>query len=466
MGTVLPAIFLGVAAFLLNVVISRLVATQREQIAALKALGYPNRAIAAHYLKMVGAITALGFALGIGLGRWLGSWFLVLYVEFFRLPVFEHRLAPGLVAIALGLTLVTAVAGTLNAIAATVRLAPAEAMRPPAPGRYRRTLLERLGITGMATSLRMILREMERKPLRTGLSIGGVAVSVAIVVMGNFFRDAIEYVVDSQFHVDDAAATSPSGSPDPAPDSVRHEVARLPGVLATESTRYVPVRLVNGHRSERVEIRGLADVPQLEPHRRRRQPRAGAARRRPGAHRPPGRQARPAPGRPRARRGAGRPGAHAHAAGAGHREGDDGPERLHAARRAQSRARRRRPDDRLRPRGRARARGRAARRHARTAARRRRLQQGDAAAQHGGDQRAQRPHHEHRADAVCRRHRGRRGLQQRAHRAGRAHLGAGQPARARLHPRRGLGAAAGRAGASRSPSRCRWACCWAGGWCT
>jgi putative ABC transport system permease protein len=48
-----PAIFLGVAAFLLNVVVSRLVATQREQIAALKALGYANRAIAAHYLKLV-----------------------------------------------------------------------------------------------------------------------------------------------------------------------------------------------------------------------------------------------------------------------------------------------------------------------------------------------------------------------------------------------------------------------------
>ena len=262
LGTVLPAIFLGVAAFLLNVVISRLVATQREQIAALKALGYPNRRIAAHYLKMVGAITALGFVLGIALGRWLGSWFLVLYVEFFRLPVFEHRLAPGLVAIAFGLTLVTAVAGTLNAIAATVRLAPAEAMRPPAPGRYRPTLFERLGIRGMATSLRMILREMERKPLRTGLSIGGVAVSVAIVVMGNFFRDAIEYVVDSQFQVTMRLDVA-FWLADPAPDSVRHEVARLPGVLATESTRYVPVRLANGHRSERVEIRGLADFPQL-----------------------------------------------------------------------------------------------------------------------------------------------------------------------------------------------------------
>ena len=262
LGTVLPAIFLGVAAFLLNVVISRLVATQREQIAALKALGYPNRTIAAHYLKLVGAIVALGFVLGLVLGRALGTLLLGLYAEFFRLPVFEHRLAPELVAIALGLTGLTALAGTLNAIAATVRLAPAEAMRPPAPGRYRRTLLERVGIRRIATSLRMILREMERKPLRTGLGIAGVAASVAIVVMGNFFRDAIEYIVDSQFTVAMRMDAS-FWLADPADDRVRHEVARLPGVLATESVRYVPARLSNGHRSERVELRGFAASPEL-----------------------------------------------------------------------------------------------------------------------------------------------------------------------------------------------------------
>lgn len=93
LGTVLPSIFLGVAAFLLNVVISRLVATQREQIAALKALGYPNAAIAAHYLKMVLAIVAVGFVLGLALGSWLGTMLTQLYVDFFRFPTFEHRIA-------------------------------------------------------------------------------------------------------------------------------------------------------------------------------------------------------------------------------------------------------------------------------------------------------------------------------------------------------------------------------------
>jgi putative ABC transport system permease protein len=261
-GTVLPSIFLAVAAFLLNVVVSRLVATQREQIAALKALGYPNRTIAGHYLKMVIAIVALGFLLGLALGDVLGLMFARIYAEYFRFPTFEHHIAPPLVLISLALTVGTAVLGTLSAIGATVRLAPAEAMRPPAPARYRRTFLERLGITRIATSLRMILRNMERRPLRTGLSIGGIAAAVAIMVMGNFFRDAIEFIVDTQFSLvmrsDVALWTF-----DVVPDSARYELLRLPGVKSVESNRFVPVTLVNGHRRERTLIRGYAAMPQL-----------------------------------------------------------------------------------------------------------------------------------------------------------------------------------------------------------
>jgi len=261
-GTLLPSIFLGVAAFLLNVVVSRLVATQREQIAALKALGYPNRSIAAHYLKLVLAIVVAGLLLGVPLGDWLGGLFTGLYAEAFQFPNFEHRIPAWLLVVSIGITVATAVLGTLNAIVATVRLAPAEAMRPPAPGRYRHTLVERLGLTRIGPSMQMILRNMERRPLRTALSIGGVAASVAIVVMGNFFRDAMDYIVDSQFNVamrSDVIVWMTEA----ADDSARLELARLPGVIAVESGRDVAVRLVNGHLSQRGSIQGFARRPEL-----------------------------------------------------------------------------------------------------------------------------------------------------------------------------------------------------------
>jgi putative ABC transport system permease protein len=262
LGTVLPAIFFGVAAFLLNVVISRLVATQREQIAALKALGYANRMIAVHYLQMVLVIVLAGVLLGIAMGDVLGTMFTGLYAEFFRFPVFDHRLDPTLVLLALVLAVATAVLGTLNAIAATVRLAPAEAMRPPAPGRYRRTLMERLGLRRLPTVLAMILRTLERRPLRSALSVAGVAAAVAIVVMGNFFRDAIDFVVDTQFNLA-LRSDVVVWLIEPVPDRARHELSHLPAVTMTESTRFVQVSFVNGTRRERGLIRGYAARPEL-----------------------------------------------------------------------------------------------------------------------------------------------------------------------------------------------------------
>ncbi|WP_374675656.1 ABC transporter permease [Ideonella sp.] len=263
LGTVLPAIFLGVAAFLLNVVVSRLVATQREQIAALKALGYPNLAIGAHYLKLVLVIVGLGLVLGVAAGDRLGTLFTGLYAEFFHFPSFEHRIAPGLLLVSAGLTLLTAVGGTFNAIAATVRLPPAEAMRPPSPGRYRRTLLERLGIQRIGPAARMVLRNMERRPLRTALSIAGVAAAVAIVIMGNFFRDAIEVIVDTQLKVAlraDVTVWTTDAVDEPR---TRLALARLPGVRQVESNRYVPVTLRHGHLSERTILRGYPGRPEL-----------------------------------------------------------------------------------------------------------------------------------------------------------------------------------------------------------
>ncbi|HWP10877.1 MAG TPA: FtsX-like permease family protein, partial [Ramlibacter sp.] len=124
MGTVLPSIFLAVAAFLLHVVAARLVATQREQVAALKALGYSDRAIALHYLKLVAPMVGGGWLLGLALGKWMGTQLMGLYVETFKFPALNHTVAASLVWVSLAIVALTAVLGTLTAIAATVRLQP------------------------------------------------------------------------------------------------------------------------------------------------------------------------------------------------------------------------------------------------------------------------------------------------------------------------------------------------------
>lgn len=263
LGTVLPSIFLAVAGFLLNVVLGRQIATQREQVAALKALGYDNPAIGLHYLKLVLVIVVLGLALGLALGSMLGHGFVGLYADVFRFPQLRYRLDPVLILAALGVATTAALLATLNAIHATVRLAPAEAMRPPAPGVYKPMLIERWGLQHwVSPALRMILRTMERRPLRTGLTILGIAVAMAIVITGAFWRDSITVLIDTQFNQVQRGDVSVALI-EATPERVQHEVARLPHVTAVEGARTVAARLVNANHSWRGALQGKAAQPEL-----------------------------------------------------------------------------------------------------------------------------------------------------------------------------------------------------------
>ncbi len=134
-GTLIPSIFLAVAAFLLNVVLNRQVSTQREQIAALKALGYGNSAIARHYLLQVVIIVCIGIAIGIAVSFWWGGAITALYAEFFHFPSYRFFMPPWVVLTAGAATLAAACGGAMGAVQKAVALAPAVAMRPPSPGR-------------------------------------------------------------------------------------------------------------------------------------------------------------------------------------------------------------------------------------------------------------------------------------------------------------------------------------------
>ncbi|MEO7106120.1 MAG: ABC transporter permease [Rhodoferax sp.] len=263
MGTVLPSIFLAVAAFLLNVVLGRQIASQRPQVAALKALGYGNRAIGVHYLKLVLVIVLLGLALGLALGAWLGHGFVGLYAKSFRFPGLDYRLAPKLVVIVAGIVLAAAVFATLSAIRATVLLAPADAMRPPSPGIYKPMLLERWGLKAwFSPPLRMILRTMERHRLRTLLTIVGVAMAMATVITGAFMRDAVVVLMDTQFNQVLRGDVS-INLLEATPARVLQAAAHLPYVTAVEGGRNVAVRLVNANHHHRGFIQGKEEVPEL-----------------------------------------------------------------------------------------------------------------------------------------------------------------------------------------------------------
>ena len=264
LGTVLPSIFLLVAAFLLQTVMTRHIGLQREQIAALKALGYDNGRIGWHYLRMVLVIVGLGCTLGVVLGDALGQWFSTLYTQVFTFPQLQHRLRGDVLAVALGLSVAVGLLATAQAIRASVLLPPAEAMRPPAPARYHRTWLEgtRLNVW-LSPGQRMVLRYMQRHPWRTVLTVAGLASSVAIVISGSFWRDSIDLMLNTQFRQvlrGDVVLMLVEATP----AQVASQAMRLPGVTAVEASRNVGVRLVNGHRHWLGNLQGRSAPAELQ----------------------------------------------------------------------------------------------------------------------------------------------------------------------------------------------------------
>lgn len=259
MGTAVPAIFLGVAAFLLHVVIGRLIGVQREQIAALKALGYSNAAIGGHYLKLVGVIVLLGSVLGVVLGLWGVQVFLAMYQPFFRFPDLRTHLEAGTVLGAVAVSTAAGVAGTIGAVRRAVRLPPAEAMRPAPPAIYRRGVLDRLGFTRLLEpSERIVLRNLGRRPIRTLMSSLGIALAMAILVVGSFSFDSLVHVMQVGFERVERYDVMVHFVT-PQPRRALHDLAALEGVLVAEPMRMVPVRASAGSRSRRLALEGLPE---------------------------------------------------------------------------------------------------------------------------------------------------------------------------------------------------------------
>lgn len=256
-ATIAPAIFLSVAAFLVNVVLSRLVHLQRPQIATLKALGYNGREIGTHYLSIVLAVVTLGSVLGVGLGALLGRGMLGLYEPYFHFPVLAYRLDASVVAIGVIVSVLSAVVGGIAVVWRAVRLPAAEAMQPDAPATYRRSLLERLGLGRLiGGSAIMVLREMTRRPVRTLLSVTGIAFGIAVVVIGGYSRGALEIIIELQFEQAQREDVSVAFT-QPLDVSAATELAHLPGVLRAEPMHVVPVRLRSGHRFRETALVGL-----------------------------------------------------------------------------------------------------------------------------------------------------------------------------------------------------------------
>ena len=256
MSRTLPPIFLLVSAFLVNLTLNRFVALEREQIGLLKALGYRNVEIVSHYLKLVIVIVIVGIALGSAAGTWLGVYVTRLFGDYFRFPFLIFAKSTDVYVIAAALSVIAAAIGAIRALRDVVTLSPAVSMQPPAPPRFQRVLPATFAIDKVVSQPTMImLRNITRYPVRATFTMLGMALATAILVVSLFTRGTMEQLIDvTYFMADRQDATV--GLIEKRTRDVIMQVGRLPGVLAVEPYREVPVRIRNGNIERRVMISG------------------------------------------------------------------------------------------------------------------------------------------------------------------------------------------------------------------
>lgn len=264
MGAILPPIFLAVAAFLVNIVISRLIAVEREQIGLLKAFGYSSADVVWHYMKLVGVIAIVGLAIGFGVGAWLGRQLAILYAGYFDFPFLVFAVRPSVYVIGAAVTAVALGGGAAWAVRRAARLSPAVAMRPPPPPDYSHAAgaaVTRLKALDQQT--RMILRQLVRWPVRAALTIAGIAASGMLLITALYFFDAMDEMIDSYFIEGNrydvmVSFTEARGA------SAYYDLIRREGVVASEPFRVVDARLQFETREERVGLMGVVEDPQMQ----------------------------------------------------------------------------------------------------------------------------------------------------------------------------------------------------------
>ena len=252
-----PLVFLSVAAFMVNAVLARIVRLQREQIAQMKALGYSSRQVGVHYLKFVLVIGVLGTLIGGIGGRMLGAGLVDLYTMFFRFPTLVFTMDYSALGLALFISLGASVLGVLTVVWQAVKLPPAEAMRPEPPADFKPSLLERIGLTRFfSPTLRMALRNIERRPWQAIFTSSGLALATGLMVLPGAMADSIDYLLtfqwNSQQRQDVAVFLTEPGS-----GRGFHDLEHLPGVIRAEPIRSVQARLKFGHRERKLSVTGI-----------------------------------------------------------------------------------------------------------------------------------------------------------------------------------------------------------------
>jgi putative ABC transport system permease protein len=258
-ATIMPVIFLAVAALVLNVLMARLIDQQRVIVGTLKGLGYSNAQIFWHFTKFGGLIGLIGGLIGCFLGYQMAEFVTDLYQQFFEFPNLRNYFYTELYVGGIVISLCCALIGSAQGAYAALRLRPAEAMRPKPPKQGGHIWLEHVTFLWRRLSFgwRMVLRNVIRNRVRSAVGLFAATMGAALLMTGFTLQYCIRYLIDFQFERVVNSDVDLNFKDERGPEALR-EAGRLPGVDHAEPVLEVACEFFNGPYSRKGGITGLA----------------------------------------------------------------------------------------------------------------------------------------------------------------------------------------------------------------
>ncbi len=199
---IFPVLFFLIAALVSLTTMTRMVEDERLQLGVLKATGYSAGAIAFKYFFYAATTAILGSVLGLALGFTLIPFAIFkAYTILYLVPSMTPEFYPGTAVLAFGAAVLSTVGAVILAVLRSLRLRPAQLMRPKAPKAGKRVFLERIRPLWGALNFngKVTVRNLMRNKKRFFMTFAGIMSCTALLLTGMGIGNSIGTMLDRQF---------------------------------------------------------------------------------------------------------------------------------------------------------------------------------------------------------------------------------------------------------------------------
>jgi putative ABC transport system permease protein len=256
----IPIVFLIFAGIMLATMLSRIVKKDRTSIGVLKAVGFTDNEIIAHYLKYAASVGIIGGVLGSIIGTAASGAMTDLFLQFFNIPMLTVQIYYDKIFVSVVLSLIFCVVSGFWGIKSIIKINPAESMKPEPPKQGKKILLENFKIfwNRLTFSWRMVYRNIFREKKKFIFIAAAVCITCSLMMM-TMWMNAIIEVMFLEHYTDFMKMEYNVGFRGFHDERVLKEVKENINYNHMEGRIELPFEIKNGRHSKIVNVIGLEE---------------------------------------------------------------------------------------------------------------------------------------------------------------------------------------------------------------